>query len=98
MVHAMRDEGRVEWGRRSSAAARMEFSTWRIPISGDRSASRISPHCCFRDCSSRFQPWARGDVVSKRVANLIVETLQAAGVKNCYGIVGDTLNQIAHAI
>jgi pyruvate dehydrogenase (quinone) len=36
--------------------------------------------------------------MSKRVANLIVETLQAAGVKNCYGIVGDTLNQIAHAI
>src|SRR6201982_1996833 len=36
--------------------------------------------------------------MSKRVADLIVETLQAAGVKNCYGIVGDTLNQIAHAI
>ena len=27
-----------------------------------------------------------------------VETLQAAGVKTCYGIVGDTLNRIAHAI
>ena len=36
--------------------------------------------------------------VSKRVADLIVETLQAAGVKTCYGIVGDTLNRIAHAI
>src|ERR1700681_1870126 len=36
--------------------------------------------------------------MSKRVADLIVETLQAAGVKRCYGIVGDTLNQIAHAI
>src|SRR3954463_8039510 len=36
--------------------------------------------------------------MSKRVADLIVETLQAAGVTNCYGIVGDTLNQIAHAI
>ena len=36
--------------------------------------------------------------MSKRVADLIIETLQAAGVKNCYGIVGDTLNQIAHAI
>src|SRR3984957_7038358 len=36
--------------------------------------------------------------MSKRVADLLVETLQAAGVKNCYGIVGDTLNQIAHAI
>src|ERR1700739_1181707 len=36
--------------------------------------------------------------MSKRVAELIVETLQAAGVKTCYGIVGDTLNRIAHAI
>jgi len=32
------------------------------------------------------------------VADLLVETLQATGVKTCYGIVGDTLNRIAHAI
>src|SRR5580658_533773 len=36
--------------------------------------------------------------MSKRVADLLVDTLQAAGVRNCYGIVGDTLNRIAHAI
>src|SRR6201987_4070311 len=36
--------------------------------------------------------------MSKRVADVLVETLQAAGVKRCYGIVGDTLNRIAHAI
>src|ERR1700694_1499535 len=36
--------------------------------------------------------------MSKRVACVRVETLQAAGVKRCYGIVGDTLNRIAHAI
>src|ERR1700724_10063 len=36
--------------------------------------------------------------MSKLVADLLVETLQAAGVKRCYGIVGDTLNRIAHAI
>jgi pyruvate dehydrogenase (quinone) len=36
--------------------------------------------------------------MSKRVADVLIETLQAAGVKRCYGIVGDTLNQIAHAI
>ncbi len=36
--------------------------------------------------------------MSKRVADLIVETLQAVGVKTCYGVVGDTLNRIAHAI
>jgi pyruvate dehydrogenase (quinone) len=36
--------------------------------------------------------------MSKRVADVIIETLQLAGVKRCYGIVGDTLNRIAHAI
>ena len=36
--------------------------------------------------------------MSRRVAGVLIETLQAAGVKNCYGIVGDTLNRIAHAI
>jgi len=36
--------------------------------------------------------------MSQRVADIVVETLQAAGVKRCYGIVGDTLNRIAHAI
>ena len=29
--------------------------------------------------------------MSKRVVDLPVETLQAAGVRTCYGIVGDTL-------
>jgi len=36
--------------------------------------------------------------MSKRGADVLVETLEAAGVKRCYGIVGDTLNQIARAI
>src|SRR5258708_1671053 len=36
--------------------------------------------------------------MGKRVADVLIETLQAAGVKTCYGIVGDTLNRIAHAI
>src|SRR6266481_1060396 len=36
--------------------------------------------------------------MGKRVADLLVEMLQAAGVKTCYGIVGDTMNRIAHAI
>src|SRR3954467_8844700 len=36
--------------------------------------------------------------MSKRVAEVLVETLQAAGVMTCYGIVGDTLNRIADAI
>src|SRR5882724_9605833 len=36
--------------------------------------------------------------MGKRVADVLIETLQAAGVKNCYGIVGDTLNRIAYAI
>jgi pyruvate dehydrogenase (quinone) len=36
--------------------------------------------------------------MGKRVGDVLIETLQAAGVKRCYGIVGDTLNRIAHAI
>jgi pyruvate dehydrogenase (quinone) len=36
--------------------------------------------------------------MTTRVADLLVETLQAAGVKTCYGIVGDTMNRIADAI
>src|SRR5437868_12810453 len=36
--------------------------------------------------------------MSKRVADLLVETLEAAGVRTCYGIISDTLNRIAHAI
>ena len=36
--------------------------------------------------------------MSQRVADVIVETLVAAGAKRCYGIVGDTLNFITDAI
>jgi pyruvate dehydrogenase (quinone) len=34
----------------------------------------------------------------KKVAQIIIETLQAAGVQRCYGIVGDTLNYVTDAI
>jgi pyruvate dehydrogenase (quinone) len=40
----------------------------------------------------------QGVLMTKNVADVLVETLQAAGVKHCYGIVGDTMNQIAHSI
>ncbi|CCE10548.1 pyruvate dehydrogenase (pyruvate oxidase), thiamin-dependent, FAD-binding [Bradyrhizobium sp. STM 3843] len=36
--------------------------------------------------------------MAKKVADAIIETLQSAGVERCYGIVGDTLNDIAHSI
>jgi pyruvate dehydrogenase (quinone) len=36
--------------------------------------------------------------MAKKVAEVIVETLQAAGVHTCYGIVGDTLNTFAVAL
>jgi pyruvate dehydrogenase (quinone) len=36
--------------------------------------------------------------MSKKVADVIVSALQAAGVKNCYGIIRDTMNLIAHSI
>lgn len=37
-------------------------------------------------------------MAKKKVADIIIETLAAAGVKRCYGIVGDTLNHITDAI
>ena len=36
--------------------------------------------------------------MSKKVGQVIVDTLVAAGVKHCYGIVGDTLNTVATCI
>jgi pyruvate dehydrogenase (quinone) len=36
--------------------------------------------------------------MSKKVAAVIVETLVSAGVKHCYGIVGDTLNTFATSL
>src|SRR6266404_5832393 len=36
--------------------------------------------------------------MSKKVAQVIVETLKEAGVRNCYGIVGDTLNTFATSL
>lgn len=36
--------------------------------------------------------------MSKKVADIIVENLQSAGVKHCYGVVGDTLNLIARSL
>jgi pyruvate dehydrogenase (quinone) len=33
--------------------------------------------------------------MSKKVAQVIIEALKDAGVKHCYGIVGDTLNAFA---
>jgi len=36
--------------------------------------------------------------MAKRVADVIVETLQAADVKRCWGVPGDTLNLVTGAI
>ena len=36
--------------------------------------------------------------MSTKVAEAIVDVLQAAGVRRCYGIVGDTLNRLVHAM
>jgi pyruvate dehydrogenase (quinone) len=36
--------------------------------------------------------------MAKKVAQVIVDTLQSAGVQNCYGIVGDTLNTFATSL
>lgn len=37
-------------------------------------------------------------MTKRKVADIIVETLQSAGVKHCYGVVGDTLNHVTDAI
>ena len=36
--------------------------------------------------------------MSKTVAEVVVETLEAAGVKHCWGVPGDTLNYVTDAI
>lgn len=36
--------------------------------------------------------------MSKNIAQLMVETLQAARVRRCCGIVGDAVSRFAHAI
>ena len=36
--------------------------------------------------------------MSKRVAEIVIDTLQQAGVRRCYGIVGDTLNHVTDAM
>ncbi len=36
--------------------------------------------------------------MGKKVADVIVEVLKSAGVKRCYGVVGDTLNRIAESL
>lgn len=37
-------------------------------------------------------------MASKKVADILIETLTEAGVQRCYGIVGDTLNHVTDAI
>ena len=34
----------------------------------------------------------------KKVARIVVEALENAGVKRCYGVVGDTLNDVTDAM
>jgi pyruvate dehydrogenase (quinone) len=41
---------------------------------------------------------SRRPEIAKRVADIVVETLQAAGVKHCWGVPGDTLNFVTDAI
>ena len=36
--------------------------------------------------------------MAKIVADVLVEVMESAGVKRCYGIVGDTMNNLAHSL
>jgi hypothetical protein len=40
-----------------------------------------------------WQEWSQQglNAMGKLVADIIVETLQSAGVEHCYGVVGDTI-------
>src|SRR5580704_9835726 len=37
-------------------------------------------------------------MAKRKVADIVVDALQAAGVKRCYGVVGDTLNHVTESI
>jgi pyruvate dehydrogenase (quinone) len=37
-------------------------------------------------------------MAKRKVADIIIDALQAAGVKRCYGVLGDTLNHVTEAI
>lgn len=39
-----------------------------------------------------------GGHMSQNVSEVLIEVLESAGVKRCYGIVGDTMNHFAHAM
>jgi pyruvate dehydrogenase (quinone) len=62
------------------------------------SAFRSKPEVCGWRRLSQAIVKARLNAMGKLVADIIVETLQSAGVKHCYGVVGDTLNRVAHSI
>ena len=65
-----------------------------------RMASRRALAVLCNEIPVRSLTWPNhsGVLDGKRVAELVIETLQTAGVKTCYGIVGDTMNRIAQAI
>jgi hypothetical protein len=47
-----------------------------------------------------WQEWSQQglNAMGKLVADIIVETLQNAGVKHCYGVMGDTFNPIGRSL
>jgi hypothetical protein len=73
--------------------------SWQSPVTLIATLSVCRGFVAMMEMAVRPQPGNMGALtMSKRVADVLIETLQAAGVKRCYGIVGDTLNRIAHAI
>ena len=45
-----------------------------------------------------MRPRLQGEIMAKKVADVLVDSLVSAGVKRVYGIVGDSLNGIANSI
>jgi phospholipid transport system substrate-binding protein len=62
----------------------------------ENSGREVAPYVGAAVGTAKSQPMRF--VMSKRIADLLVETLESGGVRTCYGILGDALNRIAHAI
>lgn len=77
--------------QKGAASAAMRCLSRRVQILAFRYKPRGAIGCML------WQGWPQrgSNAMDKLVADIIVENLQSAGVKHCYGVVDDTLNLIA---
>ena len=58
----------------------------------------VSRHCRPQRPFDKFKIRGRGSGVAKKIAELFVEVLAAAGVERIYGVAGDSLNGITESV